>query len=200
MPLPAASPTRQLKHHRAISVTVFARDDGLWEVDARITDIKTHPISTANGVRPAGEPVHDLLLRLVVDTRFNILEAGAESRATPYPGHCNQHGDAYGRLAGLNLMQGFKRALRERVGGVRGCTHLTEMGDLLPTAVVQAFAGEVLDTHGQGDEPPFQLDRCHALVTDGEVVRLHYPRWFRQAAADETAAKLRAGPAGSISR
>ena len=57
------------------------------------------------------------------------------------------------------------------------------MTQVLPTAVIQAFAGEVLDTQESGaaasDNPPFQLDRCHALRSDGEAVRLFYPRWYR---------------------
>ena len=28
---------------------------------------------------------------------------------------------------------------------------------------------------------PFQLDRCHALDSGGEAVRLYYPRWRREA-------------------
>jgi hypothetical protein len=56
---------------------------------------------------------------------------------------------------------------------------------VLPTAVIQAFAGEVLSTHGDADQPPFQLDRCHALVRHGDAVRLHYPRWFRQPGANK---------------
>jgi hypothetical protein len=101
----------------------------------------------------------------------------------PYDGQCDTYGDAYQALVGLNLMRGFRRAVQERLGGVRGCTHITELTQVLPTAVVQAFAGEVLpvDDAAAGDEPPFQLDRCHALRRDGEVVRLHYPRWHRSA-------------------
>jgi hypothetical protein len=54
---------------------------------------------------------------------------------------------------------------------------------MLPTAVLQAFAGDVLDTRGGLDDtsPPFQIDRCHALRREGEAVRLHYPRWHRPA-------------------
>jgi hypothetical protein len=116
---------------------------------------------------------------VVVDRSLTIVESGAESLQVPYPGECDAHGDVYGRLAGLNLLQGFRQALRERVGGVLGCTHLTELAQVLPTAVVQAFAGEVIDTRGHGDERPFQIDRCHALRSDGPAVRAHYPRWFR---------------------
>jgi hypothetical protein len=185
MPLPPSDPSRQLKHRRAISVQAYARADGLWEVDARITDTKTREIPCADGPRAAGAPIHDLMLRLIVDTDLNIVAAGAESLAVPYPGLCSEHGDTYGKLAGLNLLEGFKRAVRERAGGTLGCTHLTELADVLPTAVIQAFAGEVIDTRGDGEHKPFQLDRCHALVSHGEAVRLHYPRWFRQPGANK---------------
>ena len=194
MPLPRAAESRQLKHRRSLSVQAYARGDGLWEIDARVTDVKTRPVTNVARVLPAGEPIHDLLLRLIIDERFNILESGAESLAVPYPGHCGEHGDTYGLLAGLNLMSGFKRAVRERIGGVAGCTHLTELADVLPTAVVQAFAGDVIDTRGTGDTRPFQLDRCHALATDGEVVRLHYPRWY-QTQVKDSVSKLSQNPA-----
>ena len=127
MALPPAAPERQLRHRRQIDVQVYARGDGLWEVDARMIDTKTRDASLAGGLRRAGEPIHEMLLRVVVDERFNIVEAGAETTWMPYPGHCEAHGDAYARLVGLNLIQGFRQALRERLGGVLGCTHLNEL-------------------------------------------------------------------------
>lgn len=184
MALPTAAPHRQLKHRRRIDVQIFSRGNGLWEVDAEISDVKTRDVPVAGGTRRAGEPVHDMLLRIVVDEQFNIVEAGSETRAMPYPGHCDDHGDAYARLAGLNLMKGFRHAVRERLGGNVACTHLTELTQVLPTAVVQAFAGDVLKTRGdEGDARPFQIDGCHALRSDGPAVRVHYPRWYRAPAA-----------------
>jgi hypothetical protein len=198
MALPRAAANRQLKHTRRFDVQVFARGDGLWEVDATISDTKTRDARMAAGIRPAGEPIHDMLLRLVVDERFNILEAGAQTRAMPYPDLCDAYGDAYGRLVGLNLLQGFRAALRERVGGVIGCTHITELAQVLPTAVVQAFAGEVLDTRGEGAVRPFQIDRCHALRADGEAVRLYYPRWVRARDADALDDNARSAPPAAV--
>jgi len=179
MTLPNAAARRQLKHRRQIDIQVFARGDGLWEVDALLTDVKARDARLAGEIRPAGTPIHEMLLRLVVDERLDIREAGSQTLWMPYVGECADHGDVYGRLVGLNLLRGFRAALRERVGGVLGCTHITELAQTLPTAVIQAFAGEVIDTRGHGDEVPFQIDRCHALRSDGEVVRVHYPRWFR---------------------
>ena len=184
MALPTASPERQLKHRRNIDVQIYSRGGGLWEVDAHITDVRSRDTKMSFGVLPAGQPIHDMLLRLVVDERFNIVEAGAQTSAMPYPGECNSYGDVYARLVGLNLMRGFRQAVRERLGGVQGCTHITELTQVLPTAVVQAFAGEVLDTRedNASGRQPFQLDRCHALRADGDAVRTYYPRWYQPAA------------------
>ncbi|HTD02305.1 DUF2889 domain-containing protein, partial [Undibacterium sp.] len=76
----------------------------------------------------------------------------------------------------------LRQGVKERMSGVKGCTHLTELAQILPTAAVQAFAGEVIDTRdGAGssgqDQQPFQLDRCHALRLDGPAVAQYYPRW-----------------------
>ena len=188
MALPTASPERQLSHQRSIDVRVYSRGSGFWEVDATVRDVRTNDATTATGMLPAGQPVHDMLLRLVVDEKFNVIEAGARTDAQPYPGSCANHGDTYGQLVGLNLMRGFRRAVRERVGGIKGCTHITELSQVVPTAVMQAFAGQVIDVRGRdaGSAQPMQIDGCHALRADGAVVATYYPRWSRapgQAAA-----------------
>lgn len=182
MPLPAAAPSRQLKHHRRLDVHVYARDDGLWEVDATLVDLKTRDTFPGGERRPAGTPMHDMLLRLVVNDQLDIVEAGSQTRWMPYTGHCDAHGDVYAGLVGLNLARGFRHSLRERIGATVGCTHLSELAQVVPTAVFQALAGEVsagaANARGNDQTPPFQLDRCHALRRDGEVVRQHYPRWY----------------------
>ncbi len=183
MALPPAAPDRQLRHRRSIEVQVYACGNGRWEVDALLTDVKTREVLLGGKARAAGDPIHQMVLRLVINEGFDILEAGSQSLSVPYPGHCDAGPDPYRQLVGLNLMQGFRHAVRERLGGIRGCTHLTELSQLLPTAVVQAFAGDVIDTQrpALGAAQPFQIDRCHALRADGAAVALHYPRWFRPA-------------------
>ena len=182
MPLSVPSPRRALKHTRTIRVEGFAREDGLWDIEAQITDIKTSDVVLASGVRPANTALHDLWLRLTVDTRLTIVAAEAASDAVPYPGHCDTIAPAYQQLVGLNLMDRFRAHVRERLGGIAACTHLTEMAQVLPTAAMQAMAGEVFNTrdaagNDTGDKKPIQLDRCHALRTDGDAVARFYPRW-----------------------
>ena len=182
MPLSPPSSRRASKHTRAIQIEAFARDDGLWDIDAHITDIKTRDTTLASGIRPAGQPVHDLWLRITVDTTLTIVDAEAVSDAVPYPNYCDTIGPDYKKLVGLNLLKGFRDGVKQRLSGINGCTHITELAAVLPTATIQAFAGEVLDTRDgastdEQSHKPFQLDRCHALRSDGEAVAKFYPRW-----------------------
>jgi hypothetical protein len=111
-----------------------------------------------------------------------VCDANASTGWVPYPGYCNQIEPEYKRLIGLNLARDFRRNVRERLGGVCGCTHLTELAGVLPTAAIQGFAGEVRQQDaGPQERKPFQLDKCHALVTTGAAVAKFYPRWYRGA-------------------
>lgn len=196
-PLPSTPPvSRRHVHTRAIRVDAFARSDGLWDIEAQLVDTKGRDFPLATGLRRTGDPVHDMRLRVTIDTHLNVLDASAESPWVPYPGHCDQIGPDYRKLIGLNLSQDFRRHVRERLGGPRGCTHMTELASALPTAAIQAFAGEVIKVQ-DGAEPespedaarrPFQIDRCHALRSDGPAVARFYPRWYRGAPAIAPAA------------
>jgi hypothetical protein len=172
---------RQLRHTRAITVEAYARDDGLWDLDACIRDIKAQDIVLASGVRPGGEPVHDLKLRVTIDRELLIVDAEAASDAVPYPGYCDTIGPAYKKLVGLSLMSHFRLHLKDRLSGVLGCTHLTELAQALPTAAIQAIADDEMHarqaTEAGAARRPFEIDRCHALRADGPAVARYYPRW-----------------------
>ena len=182
MPLSSSVP-RTLRHTRAIQVDAYARDDGLWDLDARITDVKTRDTALASGLRGAGHPIHDLKLRLTINRDLVIVDAESSSDSVPYPGFCDTIAPAYKSLIGLSLMNHFRLRLKDRLAGVLGCTHLTELSLILPTAAMQAYANDVIKTRdGDGvddsTERPFQLDRCHALRVDGPAVAKYYPRWI----------------------
>ncbi|MBI4756467.1 MAG: DUF2889 domain-containing protein [Betaproteobacteria bacterium] len=181
MPLLPSTSARRRIHLRRILLEGWKREDGLWDIEARLTDTKDHDYPLASGVRRQGEPVHDMLVRVTIDREFNILAAQASSDAVPYPGGCDTIGAAYGQLVGLNLVRGFRRTVGEMFDGVRGCAHLTELLLALPTAAIQTFASEVRDNDDLGGKP-FQIDRCHALESSTETVRRYYPRWYQGAA------------------
>lgn len=183
MPLSEPAPRRTRIHTRRIEIQGFMRDDGLLDLDARITDLKDVDYPIASGIRRVGDPVHDLLVRVTIDPNFFIVDVEAVSDWVPYPGGCDTIGPAYRQLIGLNLVRGFRRTVGEMFADVRGCSHLTELLLSLPTAAIQTFATFRRDNEDNG-EKPFQLDRCHALETTSETVMRHYPKWYRSPAEE----------------
>ncbi|GJH18927.1 DUF2889 domain-containing protein [Caballeronia novacaledonica] len=201
MPLSPPAP-RQLRHRRAIRLEAFGRDDGLWDIEACLTDEKPRDFRLATGVRPHGLPIHELWLRITIDRKLTIVDVEASSDWSPYGALCAESNPVYRKLIGLNLLQSFRREANRLLRGAAGCTHLTELCGVLPTAAIQAFAGDVWkiedgnpfnqsdaanpSTTAPQDEPPFQLGRCHALRFDGPAVKEYYPRWFGHAPAGQT--------------
>jgi hypothetical protein len=177
MPLPPSSIPRQRLHLRSIVYEGFMRADGLFDIDAHLVDAKDHDFELTSGVRPAREAVHDMSARVTIDRAFVIHAIEVRSDAMPYPDACDRVEPSYSKLIGASLMSGFRKRLHEDMGGVRGCTHVTELLSSLPTAAVQTFAG--LQREDKGDGKPFQLDHCHALETTTDTVRSYYPKWYR---------------------
>jgi hypothetical protein len=82
----------------------------------------------------------------------------------------------YRKLIGLAIRPGYLQRIKELFGGVRGCTHVTELAASLATAAFQTMAGQRLQ---DPERKPFQLDRCHALDSTGTVVGRYYPKWYK---------------------
>lgn len=182
MPLPVSEVERELTHTRRIRYEGYKRADGLWDIEAHLNDVKNHDYRLKTGVRRAGQPIHDMWVRVTIDRHMKIVDAAASSDAVPYPGGCETIAPAYRKLVGLSLVKDFRQNVREALGGVRGCTHITEMLGGLPTAAIQTFAGEMPEER-EGGGKPFQLDQCHALETSTETVRKWYPKWYKGKAA-----------------
>ena len=122
MPLSTPTVARQRLHERRVTYEGFERDDGLFDVDAHLADIKDHDFLLLTGNRPAGEPVHAMHVRVTIDREYTIHAIEARTDRMPYPGACDQIGPAYQKLVGANLVKGFRKRLHDTMGGVHGCT------------------------------------------------------------------------------
>src|SRR5712691_7822767 len=86
MPLPLQDVERELTHTRRVRFEGYKRADGLWDIEAHLSDIKNHDFHLQTGVRRAGQPIHEMWLRLTIDRNLTILDAAASMDALPYPG------------------------------------------------------------------------------------------------------------------
>jgi Protein of unknown function (DUF2889) len=178
MPLPPSSAERTEVHRRTITLRGFRRADGLWEVEGHLEDVRAHDFRFPGGERRGGAPIHSMSMRLTVDGTALIVDAVAATDASPFEGICGRVAPDYAALIGLRVGPGFSRATARLFGGVRGCTHMSELLRTMGTGVLQTLAGT--DLAVSETQKPFQLDGCHALASDGPQVASFYPRWYRR--------------------
>jgi len=179
MPLPAPQIARKPLHTRSIRVNAFMREDGLMDMEAELIDFKAYDYTKERGgVHRAGDPVHHMWLRITIDTHYTIVDAVAHYDAAPYGGNCTAITPAYRQLVGLNLLRKFRNAVKERFGRTAGCTHMTELAAILPTAAIQAMPEKRRKAEERPEKRPFHLDGCYAMRLDGPAVQEFYPRWY----------------------
>ena len=72
--------------------------------------------------------------------------------------------------------------IKELFGGPSGCTHHTEMLGAMATVAYQTIftARRKWESADGGSKRPTFLDTCHALASDGEIVRKHWPDFYRE--------------------
>jgi hypothetical protein len=176
MPLPAPDCAREASHQRSITIRAYARSDGLWDIEGQLTDAWSEPIPKADGMLPAGEPMHSMWLRLTVDRSATVVAAQAVTDAGPYGAACGTIAPDYGQLVGVRVARGWRDAIRRLFGRTAGCTHMNELGGVMGSATLQALWRELNENT---TEKPFSIDGCHALKSSGPQVAKYFPRWFK---------------------
>ena len=177
MPLsePAA---RQHLHTRRIVMEGYQREDGQFDIDAHMADTKTYGFSNEDrGWMPAGEPLHEMHLRMTVDPQLVITGFEAVTDYAPYT-MCPAIAPNFTRLVGLRIGPGFLRAAAERVGGTHGCTHLRELLQQMATVAFQTTYAVRVE---RGDQPgvrPALLGTCHAFDSASPVVKQRWPEYY----------------------
>ena len=180
MPLSPAV-DRELIHTRKIQCRGYRRSDGLWDIEGHLTDTKTYPFENRDrGSIPAGEPVHEMWLRLTIDEDLLIHNAEAVTDYAPFS-ICPDITPNFADLRGLRIGSGWRRQIQARVGGVLGCTHLVELLGPMGTTAFQTLVNQrrqPQNTAATGSRSPGGLNTCHALKSDSVVVRTHWPEHY----------------------
>ena len=173
--------SRQLMHTRTIEMRGYSRDDGLWDIEGHLVDIKPFDIrgEEQGETRPAGKPLHDMWLRLTVDLDLVVHDIEARTDASPYS-VCPGITEAFKVLKGLSLKPGWNQKTRELLGGIKGCTHLVEMlAPLATTAYQTLYPARVKRDAGKPVvHKPGLIDGCHAYASDGPIVLKRWPQFY----------------------
>ena len=181
MPFSASMP-RKLVHTRQIECKGYEREDGLWDIEAHLVDTKAFDHKRRDGVRErrAGEPVHDMWLRLTIDLDMVVHDVEALTDAGPYP-NCGEITPNFKKLIGVKIGAGWRREIAARVGGALGCTHLVELLGPLGTTAFQA-TGRAREAHNAGKpstRKPYQIGSCHIYKEDSPAVLERWPKFYK---------------------
>ena len=116
-------------HMRRVTFRGYQREDGLWDIEAAIVDVKTYVLKTPDrGTLRPGTPVHDMTISEIVTSMAS----------TPFP-ECLQAQDPMQKMVGCTMRSGWRHTIEKNLGGIRGCTHLRELLFNMATAAYQTI-------------------------------------------------------------
>lgn len=185
MPLSPAV-KRNLIHTREVKCVGYEREDGLWDIEGRITDTKSYSFENLDrGVVASGVPVHDMLVRLTVNEDLEVQDAEASTEAAPFT-MCPAITDGVKKLIGLKIAAGWSKNVQKAIGGLAGCTHINQLitGPLATTAYQSIVPRKTRHTKEGSKEPlnekkrPGVIGTCHAFAPDGENVKRLWPDFY----------------------
>ncbi|HSW16889.1 MAG TPA: DUF2889 domain-containing protein [Ramlibacter sp.] len=176
------SAARREIHHRVIDMKAYARDDGWYDVEARLVDRKPFPfvrVGSMKNVAP-GDALHDLWVRMTVDGEYVVRAIEASSDVTPYD-ICKEAERTLSVLVGEKIARGWSAKVKERLRGAASCTHLMEMLIPLATTALQGIRGIQPDRLVQMTAPDgnSKVDSCYAYGAERELVQRLWPQLHR---------------------
>ncbi|MES2363237.1 MAG: DUF2889 domain-containing protein [Pseudomonadota bacterium] len=175
--------TRELKHERQVTLRGYLRSDALWDIEAELKDIRAYDsLSVEKGTIPAGDSIHDIRVCVTVDNTLLVTDAQAFMTAVPYH-TCPDALASIAAMKGARIGSGWRKAIEERLGGERGCTHIRELLLHIATTAYQTIpvwqaqqSGDVIQS--EDGQPPQHLGRCTTWSFNGPVVARIYPQFI----------------------
>jgi hypothetical protein len=181
MPLPTSIAREEL-HHRSISMKVYRREDGLYDVEAHLVDTKPFPFQRLDqpAATPAGQPLHDFWMRLVLDNEHTIHAIEVAPDTTPFA-HCPGATASLSVLVGQRIGKGWSKILRESLPRAENCTHLVELlQPLASTALIGIRGARPYSERFPPGGGPSQLDSCYAWSGERELIAKFWPTHHRK--------------------
>ncbi len=181
--MPLSPPVaRSHLHDRHVVFRGYRRDDGLWDIEAELRDTKTAPFEIpGEGRWAAGQPIHGMAIRLTVDSDTVVHAIEVAMDHFPH-GPCPQAMAPMQRMVGSRLARGWRRAIKQHLGGIQGCAHLRELLFNMATTAFQtlpaAFGG------GDPDTPPRHLGQCTGWDFEGNGVKEYFPQFYGRGEAN----------------
>ena len=171
-------------HNRNIFLKGFLRDDNLYDIEAELTDTKHYSIPNKDrNIIVAGDPIHNMKIKITLDKNLIIKDASAVTSHGPFD-ICKDANKNFSKIIGIQIKPGWKKKLLQLIGGINGCTHITELLTPIATTAYQTIKGHEarVNREKKNDQntKPILLGTCHAFNPKGKVVKRLWPNWHEK--------------------
>jgi len=162
-------------HVRTIRVEALESEPGPDGAGLRLHGVleDRRPRGVPAALRHAGDVIHHMEVTLTVAWP-SLVVSGIEGtmRTVPYAGVCPDALPPLQSLVGVAVSRGFTRAVNERIGRERGCTHVAALIQAMGPVVRQA-AGAAFGfvAAGGGGPAPWFINSCQAWREGGPLHR-----------------------------
>jgi len=164
-------------HRRRIEVCTYEYKKDAVVIEGRLIDnrfMKTYFFSSGES-RPPGI-VHDLVIRMVVKGPKLVIDDIDVDMETVPRKDCRQIKNALKPVIGMKIQAGFTEKVKEKIGGAKGCTHLTALLLAMAPAAVQgawaAVARHPVDpAKYSGAALKFLENTCWVWRAEGELMK-----------------------------
>jgi hypothetical protein len=165
-------------HERRLEFRSYPVEDDRLVVEGWLRDEQLVPGYHWDGEsRPVGT-VHLLGVRMLVGGwPLHILDAEAEMHVVPHS-QCPTTEESVKKIIGLSIVSGYSEEVRARIGGVRGCTHLTHLIVAMGTAALHGYWAQqsrsprpVLRSLDEFPELAALRDSCKLWSKDGPLMQ-----------------------------
>lgn len=147
-------------HSRSIEIlTLPAAEEGLV-VEGRLKDKRLVPGYRWNALPEPPGTIHCMVVRFYIKGwPPTIVDAEAEMLDIPNE-MCPETLESVKRIIGLSIVPGYGEKVRERIGGIKGCTHMTT---LIGAMGLAALHGTWTQRSRIPRTPPSSLDEMTGL-------------------------------------
>jgi hypothetical protein len=164
-------------HNRQIDITICTCDSDHLIVYGQLKDNRLVPTYSLSMERREPTTVHGM--RIAMKVALKSLAIVAIETETPHIPHeeCGPVKNCLEKIVGLQLKPGFSHNVRQRIGGPKGCIHLTTLLLAMAPAALQGYW-----THNDRDPEKRKLTReqmDHYLVDTCYVWRREGP-WLKK--------------------
>ena len=124
-------------HNRRLDISTYEFDESHILLIGELNEKSLIPCYTTSGKQYDPETFHRMVIRILVDvSTLTIKEIEVELPCIPHP-ECKDVKESLSSFKGLRIEPGFSSKVKNKVGGRKGCIHLTGLFLAMAPALIQ---------------------------------------------------------------